>query len=96
MLLDELHSKKDEVISLAKKYGATDVRVFGSVSRREENEESDVDILVSMPKGYDMFKERIPLQEELTRIFGRNVDLLVQHELNQHLKSIILAESKDL
>lgn len=63
-LIDELHDKKDAIISIAKKYDAENIQVFGSVANRKETEKSDIDILVSLPRGYDMFKQRIPLQEE--------------------------------
>ena len=96
MLIDELHNKKDVVLLIAKKYGAQDVRVFGSVVRQEEKDDSDIDILVSMHKGYDMFKQRIPLQEALTQLFNRKVDLLVRHELNRHLEKEILSTSMEI
>jgi predicted nucleotidyltransferase len=63
MLIDELRNKKDTILFIAKKYDAENVRVFGSVARRAEHANSDIDILVSMPRGYDIFKQRIPLQE---------------------------------
>jgi predicted nucleotidyltransferase len=96
MLIDQLHDNKDIIISIAKKYGAENVQVFGSVARKEETENSDIDILISIPRGYDMFKQRIPLQEELMQLFGRKVDLLVRHELNQHLKKEILSSCKEI
>lgn len=96
MLMEKIHNKKQELILVAKKYGATDIRVFGSVARYNETESSDIDILVSFPIGYDMFKQRIPLQEELSNIIGKTVDLVVEHEINKHLKNIILKEAKDL
>lgn len=96
MLLDELFSKRERIISAAQKYGASDVKVFGSVIRGEEKESSDVDILVSLPKGYDMFKQRLPLAEELEFIIGKHVDLVIRHELNKHLEMSILSDAKDL
>lgn len=96
MLIDEVHNKKDIILLIAKKYGAEDVQIFGSVARQEENENSDIDILVSMPRGYDMFKQRIPLQEELMQLFNRKIDLLVRHELNRHLEEEILSTSQEI
>ena len=96
MLLTELHDQKDNIISVAKKYGASGLQVFGSVARGQEREDSDVDIIVSLPKGYDMFKQRLALQDELQRIIGKNVDLVVKHEINKYLKSRILEEARDL
>lgn len=96
MLLNELHNKKQQIISAAHKYGASYVQVFGSVVRGKETASSDVDILVSLPKGYDMFKQRIPLKEELESLIGRKIDLLVRHELNRHVMDFILQEARDL
>ena len=96
MIREELHNKKDLIISIAKKYGAQNVQIFGSVARAEETENSDIDILVSMQKGYDIFNQRIPLQAELIHLLGRKVDLLVRYELNRHLKVEILANAIDI
>ena len=96
MLIDELHNKKDIITSIASKYGANNIQIFGSVARQEETEESDIDILISLPRGYDMFKQRIPLQEELMEVLGRKVDLIVKHEINKHLKSEILGNARNL
>ncbi len=51
MLLNELHSKKDKILSLGRKYGARRIRVFGSVARGAERADSDVDFLVDFPRG---------------------------------------------
>ena len=95
-MLDGLFSKREQILSIAQKYGASEVKVFGSVIRGEEKEESDVDILVSLPKGYDMFKQRLPLAEELEIIIGKRVDLVIKQELNKYLKTSILSDAKGL
>lgn len=96
MLLDELHSQKQEIASLAKQYGAQRIRVFGSVARGEEREDSDIDFLVDFPQGYDLFTQRLPLSEKLTELTGRKVDLVPEHELNRHLREIVLKEAKNI
>lgn len=96
MLIDELYQKKDIITSIADKYGAHNFQIFGSVARREETEESDINILISLPRGYDMFKQHIPLKEELMKILGRRVDLIVRHEINKYLKTEILDNARDL
>ena len=55
MFVEILQAQPKGVVGLAEKYGASDVRVFGSVARGEESENSHVDILVTLPRGYDMF-----------------------------------------
>lgn len=96
MLLDTLLARKNEIDALAHRYGARRVRVFGSVARREDREESDVDILVELPIGYDPFRQRMPLTEQLSALIGRQIDLVPEHELNRHIRPYVLREAIDL
>jgi predicted nucleotidyltransferase len=48
---DILKAKRDEILCIAAKHGARNVRVFGSVARGEADEKSDVDFLVEMEPG---------------------------------------------
>ncbi|HCH25068.1 MAG TPA: nucleotidyltransferase [Oceanospirillaceae bacterium] len=96
MLLDKLHQHKTQIDALAAQYGATRIRVFGSVARGEEVPGSDVDFLVELPRGYDLIEQRIPLANKLSTMLGRAVDLVPEHELNQYMRQQILAEAVDL
>lgn len=42
-----LHEKREEILALAARYGARNVRVFGSVARGTATAESDIDFLVT-------------------------------------------------
>lgn len=96
MLLDELRQSRVVLNTLAQRYGASNLRVFGSVARREETAESDVDFLVQLPQGYDMFAQRLPLTRELAELLHRRVEVIPEHELNQYLKERILHEALPL
>ena len=96
MLLDDLIRNKDEINSLVNKYGGRRIRVFGSVSRREDTLESDVDFLVDLPRGYDLFNQRLALMYRLKKLLNREVDLIPEHELNKHIRERILNEAIDL
>ncbi|MBF2053933.1 MAG: nucleotidyltransferase family protein [Candidatus Sericytochromatia bacterium] len=96
MLLEILQEHKAQIEALARRYGAGQIRVFGSVARREEGPHSDIDLLVVLPSGYDLFAQRLPLTAELEALLGRPVDLIPEHELNQHLRSAILKEALPL
>jgi hypothetical protein len=96
MLIDTIHAHRKELEALARQYGARRLRVFGSVARREEGPDSDVDFLVDLPEGYDLFRQRIPLSERLAEFMGRKVDLIPEHELNKHLRHYVLEEAVDL
>ena len=49
-LLDEIRAKKPQLLEIAKQYGVSDIRIFGSVARGEEGPDSDVDLLVKLEK----------------------------------------------
>jgi len=95
-LLAELKARAGELESLVAAYGASRLRVFGSVSRGEETAQSDVDLLVELPRGYDMFKQRLALSDALEHALRRPVDLVPEHELSRHLRDRVLAESVTL
>jgi predicted nucleotidyltransferase len=54
-LRDELHRRRDAVLSIAARHGVSQVRVFGSVARGEERPDSDIDLLIDLDedRGFD-------------------------------------------
>lgn len=96
MLLEELRANRNAIIELANRYGARHLRVFGSVARGEERPDSDVDFLVELPRGYDLFEQRLPLTERLAELVHRRVELLPEHELNRHIRERVLKEAVEL
>jgi len=81
---------------IAEQFGASRLRVFGSVARGEETAQSDVDFLVEFPRGYDLITQRMPLAQKLADILNRKVELIPEHELNAHMRQKILAEAVSL
>ncbi|MGE0190392.1 MAG: nucleotidyltransferase family protein [Steroidobacteraceae bacterium] len=96
MLLDELRARKSVIAALCTQYGARRMRVFGSVARGEERPDSDVDFLVDFPHGYNLFAQRLPLTEKLAALLNRHVELIPEHELNQHIREQALNEAVEL
>jgi predicted nucleotidyltransferase len=50
-----LREKREQILTLAEKYGARNVRIFGSVARGEERPDSDIDFLVELEPGRSLF-----------------------------------------
>ena len=96
MLLNELQTKKNDILSLASRYGARRIRVFGSVARGEEHPNSDIDFLVDFPSGYSLFTQRLPLTQSLAELLDRNVELIPEHELNRHIRQRVMEEAVEL
>lgn len=77
--LDDLRARREEIIALARRNKAFNVRVFGSVARGEATPESDVDLLVSMREGASMF-DLVGLWLDLQEMLGCEVSLITDDE----------------
>ena len=99
-----LQENREDILALAAKHGAFNVRVFGSVSRGEETETSDIDLLVD----YDLQKVSawFPgglLMDLQDLLFGtasqnenRKVNIVTEQGLSHLIKDRVLAEAKSL
>lgn len=96
MLLRELQESRSTLNKIAQQFGASRLRVFGSVAGGEESADSDAEFLVELPKGYDLFSQRMPLTQKLSELFNRRVELIPEHELNPHMRKKILDEAVSL
>jgi uncharacterized protein len=93
MTLETLQTeKRDAILALASIHGARNVRVFGSVARRENNSESDVDFLVDLEPGRDLF-DLGGLLGDLKELLGGPVDLVESGCLHAYIKERVLAEA---
>jgi len=96
MLLDQLRAQSEAIHTLGRRFGARRIRVFGSVARRQERADSDVDFLVDFPPGYDLFQQRLPLTEELALLLHRSVEVVPEHELNRHIREYVFKEAVEI
>lgn len=87
-----LKAKRDEILRLAARHGASNVRVFGSVARGEAGARSDVDLLVEMEQGRSLL-DLIELNQELETFLERKVDILTDEGLSPYLEQRIHAEA---
>ena len=91
-----LQIKRDDIINIATKHGAYNVRIFGSVARGEETSTSDIDFLVD----YDL--EKISpwfpggLLADLEDLLGCKVDIVTEKGLHRLIRERILREAIEL
>jgi len=90
-----VQTKRDEILRIAERYGARDVRVFGSVARGEATENSDIDLLVSAGEDTSPWFPAA-LVAELERLLGRKVDVVTEDGLYWLLRRRILQEARPL
>ncbi len=87
--------KRAEIAAIARKHGATNVRVFGSVARNEARPDSDLDLLVDIGQVHSPWFP-VRLIDELKQLLNRNVDIVTERSLNPRLREQILREARPL
>ncbi|MBN8463266.1 MAG: nucleotidyltransferase family protein [Dechloromonas sp.] len=93
--IEQLGARRSELIALADRHKAENLRVFGSVARGEANERSDVDLLVHFRDGASLF-DLIDLKEGVEKLLGVAVDVVSDGGLSPYLKDRILNEARSL
>lgn len=96
LTLDTLRAeRRDEILRLAKRRGAHDVRVFGSVARGEANDSSDLDLLVSWQPGRSLL-DHARLVQDLQELLGVKVHVGTEKSLHWCARERILREATPL
>lgn len=96
MNIDEIiKTKREEILRVAEKHGARNVRIFGSVVHGEANEESDLDLLVEVGPEHTPF---FPggLMAELEELLDRHIDIVTEDGLHWYIRERILNEAVPL
>lgn len=90
-----LLEKRNEILRIATRYGASNLRVFGSVARGDDRPSSDIDLLVDMAPERSLL-DVVGLGQDLEALLERHVDVLTDAGLHPALRERILAESRPL
>lgn len=91
-LEDLLRERREDILRLAAKHGARDVRVFGSMARGEANAQSDIDFLVEMEPGRSLL-DMGGLLMDLQDLLGRKVDVVSVKGLKARIRDRVLREA---
>lgn len=94
-ILEEIIDKREELLAMMRRHGASNPRIFGSVARGEDSPDSDLDLLVEMEADRSLL-DLISLQQEIELSLARRVDVLTPRSLNRHIRDQILAEARPL
>jgi predicted nucleotidyltransferase len=87
-----LQQNRERVLEAAARYGAYNVRVFGSVARGEATASSDIDFLVSMEPGRSLM-DLGGLLYELQNLLGVSVDVVTEKGLRPRIREQVLREA---
>lgn len=84
--------KRNAILEIASRYGARNIRVFGSVARGEADALSDVDFLVELESGRSLL-DLGGLQFELEALLGCRVDVVTERGLKPRIRERVLREA---
>ena len=87
---------EERLADICRRYGIAELQVFGSQARGTATADSDIDILYTLLPGRRLGWEIEQLADELTELFGRQVDLVSLRSLHPLLKPSVLTETRSV
>ena len=90
-----LKEKRAAIMDAAKRHGARNIRIFGSVARGEFDEKSDVDFLVEMEPGRSLL-DHAALLNDLEVLLGCKVDVVSERGIKARIRDRVLREARPI
>ena len=90
-----IETHRAELLALARERGVTGVRVFGSMSRGDSNDDSDVDLLVTLAPGTSALALG-GLLLDAQELLGRRVDVVTEASLHPALRKRVMESAVPL
>ena len=88
-------NNRTKILDLARKHGIHNVRIFGSMAKGSATLSSDVDLLVDLDEGYDLFDLGACLMD-LQDLLHRKIDIVTQDALHPRIREKIIREAVPL
>ncbi|OHB17919.1 MAG: hypothetical protein A2544_00125 [Candidatus Zambryskibacteria bacterium RIFOXYD2_FULL_43_10] len=86
---------KEKISPILHAYGIKKASIFGSVSRGDDNPDSDVDLLIELGRPMDLYAY-IDLQDEIEKKLQKKVDIVTNKSLNKFIAPYIIQELKTI
>ncbi len=87
-----IQARRDQILALAAHYGASNVRIFGSVARGEARPGSDIDFLVRLEDQRSLL-DLVGLWQDLEDLLGCDVDVVTERGLKERMRERVLREA---
>jgi predicted nucleotidyltransferase len=91
----DLQSKRQDILQIAARHGAHNIRLFGSAARGDDRPDSDLDLLVEMESGRSLL-DLVALGQDLEELLHRKVDVLTDSSVHPAIRPHILADARPL
>ncbi len=93
--LTRIRKLRDEIHGIAKRHNATNISVFGSCARNEDDEHSDVDFLVDFNEKATLF-DQINLGFDLEDLLNCKVDVVSRRGLAKRISNVVQLEAVEI
>jgi len=91
-MMEALVQRRAEILAVAQRHGARNLRVFGSVARGESDERSDIDLLVDMEPGRSLLDVG-GLVMDLRSLRGHSVDVVTERGLRERIREGVMRDA---
>ena len=91
-LKDLVINQKENIVDIADRYGAYNIRLFGSVVNGTDDPESDIDFLVDLEEGRTLF-DLGGLLMDLQELLHNKVDVITKAGLRNRIRDRVLKEA---
>jgi predicted nucleotidyltransferase len=91
----DIVARREEILALGKRYGASDFRIFGSVARGDADEASDLDLVVRFEPDRSLLDQG-GLLMDLRELLGMKVDVVSEGALTGRFGQMVLKDAVPL
>lgn len=92
---EDIRKRRDEINRLAARYGAHDVRIFGSVARGDATDASDLDLVVRFDRDRSLL-DHGGLLMDLRELLGINIDVVDEEAMRPRMRELVAREAVPL
>ena len=93
---EALNKYRSEIRRIVEQNNANNPRVFGSVTRGDDTEDSDLDLLVDPIDGKTSLISLVHIKREIEALLGVRTDVLTPMSLNQRFRESVLSEARSV
>ena len=94
-MIKSVENKRDEILRIAGRYGATNIRIFGSTARGEGGPESDIDLLIDLEHGRSLL-DLIAIKQDLQDLLGCKVDVVTEAAISPRIRDEIIDQAVNI
>jgi predicted nucleotidyltransferase len=94
MKYHEIMIRRESIAEFCRRHYIRRLSLFGSILRDDFRPDSDIDVLVEFEPQHTPGLAFFAMQDELSSLFGRNVDLHTERSLSKYFRDQVLAEAE--